>query len=132
MSDNPILDGLDDDGDADNVVVQRTPRSYIREVVVGMFVGGIVAAITWFNDAWLSVLNLIRSESESIGGLILDQSGTVGAEIVRVIRLPITVAGDVAAAGGPLAPLLSALIFALVAATTGAIVVALYRIVRFI
>jgi len=106
------------------------PTGYIREVVLSIFVGGILTLITFVVGSGINVVTMIREALLGGGSEIASDLGGIGATFVKyTIDVPIGAIGGVAESTGFLAPLVSALIFAAVAAFTGALLYATYRLV---
>ena len=112
------------DGDGDSPSVGR---GYIRSIVAGLIASSVTGFLTWIAGGWLSVVEVIRSQIINVGQVISEQGGNVGNEIIDLVTFPIGLIGELATAAGPLAPILSAVIFALVAVITAAIGLALWR-----
>lgn len=125
------FDDLFDYGDEATDILED-PRGYILGVIAGAVAGAAVTLMTEIADFYLTVQQTVVDELTDIGSMIMTQSGNVGDLIITGIELPIELTGNLAASAGPFAPVLSALLFAVIAVVTAAIVILLYRIVRFI
>jgi len=108
----------------------KDPTGYIRGVVLSLFVGGILGLVTAVVNSGINVVTAIRESLLGGGSEIGSQLGTIGDTVVSVVvETPIGAIGGIAESAGVFAPLVSALIFGLVAAMTAALLYATYRLV---
>lgn len=75
---------------------------------------------------------MARNTLVETGGTIASDIGTVGMTLIDVVEMPLDVAEGVAASAGPAAPIVGAVTFALVTATTAAIIWGIFRVIRFV
>lgn len=108
------------------------PTGYIREIILGVFVGGVLSAITFSVRFGLDLFAQLESALGMGGGAILDSMTVLWSELARVIVIPITTAEGVAAGAGVFAPLVVAVSFLFAAALAGGIVWGTVRVVGFI
>lgn len=108
------------------------PTGYIREIVFGVLVGGVLSAITFTVRFGLDLFAELESALGMGGGAILDSVTVLWSELARVIVIPITTAEGVAAGAGVFAPLVVAVSFLFAAALAGGIVWGTVRVVGFI
>ena len=108
------------------------PRVYIREIVLGVFVGGLLSALTFSVQLGLDLTLMFRGVLESSGGAILGNMDTLWSTLATLVALPLETVESVAVGAGPFAPIVAALAFALTAAIVAGIVWSLFRVVRFI
>lgn len=102
--------------------------SEVREIIAGFVVSGILAFVGATVGFGINVIETIRSALTSAGAGIASELGSAGNDFVElVIETPLEATGDLAAGSGIFAPVVSALIFALVAAMAAAIVYATWR-----
>jgi hypothetical protein len=126
---NPITETIEENDEGNDTESATVGRGYIRSVVAGILASSVVGFFTAVARGWLSVVELIRSQFINIGQVIVEQGGYVGGEFIDLVTLPITLIGELGATAGPLAPLLSALIFAVATVITAAIALAAWRLV---
>ncbi|GAB7011769.1 hypothetical protein [Halolamina salina] len=106
------------------------PDGYIRGVVLSIFVGGILGLVSAVVGSGINVISTIRGVLLGGGSEIASQLGKIGDMFVSVaVDTPISAIGGIAESAGVFAPLVSALIFAAVAAITAALLYATYRLV---
>lgn len=110
----------------------RNPTGYIREVIAGLVVGGILSALTFGVEIGLDIMDAFRGVLTSGGGAVLDSIDSVWLTVVTLVALPIETVESVAVGVGPFAPLVAALAFAVTAAVVTGVIWGLYRVVRFI
>ena len=108
------------------------PRAYIREIVLGVFVGGLLSALTYAVQLGLDITAMFRGVFESSGAAILDSMDAIWTPLATLAALPLETVESVAAGAGPFAPIVAALAFALTATIVAGIIWGLYRVVRFI
>ena len=108
------------------------PRGYIREIVLGLFVGGLLSALTFAVQLGLDLTAMFRGVLESSGGAILSSMDAIWNPLATLAALPLETVESVAVGAGPFAPIVAALAFALTAAIVAGIVWGLFRVVRFI
>ena len=108
------------------------PRGYIREIVLGLFVGGLLSALTFAVQLGLDLTAMFRGVLESSGGAILSSMDAIWNPLATLAALPLETVESVAVGAGPFAPIVAALAFALTAVIVAGIVWGLYRVVRFI
>ena len=108
------------------------PRGYIREIVLGLFVGGLLSALTFTIRLGLDLTAMFRGVLESSGGALLSSMDAIWNPLATLAALPLETVESVAVGAGPFAPVVAALAFALTAAIVAGIVWGLYRVVRFI
>ncbi|WP_418284775.1 hypothetical protein [Halorubrum sp. DTA46] len=108
------------------------PRGYIREIVLGVFVGGLLSALTFAVQLGLDITAMFRGVLERSGSAVLGNMDSIWSTLATLVALPLETVEGVAASAGPLAPLVTALAFALTAAIVAGIVWGIYRVVRFI
>jgi len=120
-------------GDGESSEVQSflaDPDGYIRGVVLSIFVGGILGLVTAVVNSGINVMTTIRESLLGAGSVIASDLGQIGDTVISVVvDTPIGAIGGVAESAGVFAPLVSALIFAAVAALTAALLYATYRLV---
>lgn len=108
------------------------PTAYIREIVLGLLVGGALTAITVTVRFGLDLYAQLESALGMGGGAILDSMTVLWSEVGGVVVIPITTAEGVAASAGVFAPLVVAVSFLFAAALAGGIVWGTVRVVGFI
>jgi hypothetical protein len=114
----------DDDDDSGGGLV----AGEVREIVASFLVGGILTFVGWILGFGIDVIGTVRSGVTSAGAGIANELGKVGGQIIGLlVRTPLEATGDLAAGAWIFAPIVSALIFALVTAMAAAIVYGLWR-----
>lgn len=108
------------------------PRGYIREIVLGVFVGGLLSALTYGVQLGLDITAMFRGVLERSGGALLGNMDSLWSTLATLAGLPLRTVESVAVGAGPFAPIVAALAFAMTAAIVAGIVWGLYRVVRFI
>jgi hypothetical protein len=102
----------------------------VREIVAGFLVSGILSFVTATVGFGIDVIETIRSSLTSAGAGIASEAGKLGDLLVGLaIETPLEATGDLAASTWVFAPVVSALIFALVAAMAAAVVYGTWRAV---
>ena len=102
----------------------------VREIVAGFLVSGILTFVGATVGFGIDVIETIRSSLTSAGAGIASEAGNLGDLVVGlVIETPLEATGDLAASTWVFAPVVSALIFALVAAMAAAVVYGTWRAV---
>ena len=108
------------------------PPGYIREIVLGVFVGGLLSALTYGVQLGLDITAMFRGVLERSGGAILSSMDAIWNPLATLAALPLETVESVAVGAGPFAPIVAALAFAMTAAIVAGIVWGLFRVVRFI
>ena len=108
------------------------PQGYIREIVLGVFVGGLLSALTFAVQLGLDITAMFRDVLERSGGAVLDNMDSIWTTLATLAELPLRTVESVAVGAGPFAPIVAALAFALTATIVAGIIWGLYRVVRFI
>ena len=113
------------DGDSGGLVESR-----VREIVAGMFVGGILSVVGMFAGFGIDIVDTVRSSLTSAGSGIASEAASIGDLFVDVVIVtPLEGAGDLAVSTWIFAPISSALVFALVAAMSAGIIYGTWRLV---
>lgn len=110
----------------------ESPVSYIREIVLGLLVGGILSAVTFATEFGLAAISAWTGAIESGGGAVESSIVTIQTTALDALLIPFGLLDGLAASAGPFAPVVVALTWALTAALTAVVAWTLYRIVRFI
>jgi len=104
--------------------------SEVREIVAGVIAGGVLSLFGSIAAFGVGIIDTIRSALTNAGGGIAEEVGSAGDQfVVLVIETPLEAAGDFAASTWIFAPVVSALIFALVAAMAAGIIYGTWRAV---
>ena len=118
----PTQNSGDDDGGGGLVASQ------VREIIAGVIVSGILTLVGTTVGLGIDVIGTIRSALTNAGAGIASDAGNLGTDFIDlVVETPLEVIGDLAASSSIFAPVVSALIFALVTAMAAAIVYGLWR-----
>lgn len=124
-SSEEIEETTSDDDDGGGLVA-----SEVRDIVAGFLVSGILTFVGATVGFGIDVIETIRSSLTSAGAGIAREAGKLGDLVVGLaIETPLEATGDLAASTWVFAPVVSALIFALVAAMAAAIVYGTWRAV---
>ena len=108
------------------------PTGYIREVVLGIVVGGVLSVLLAVVRFGLDIVSSTSSALASAGGAIRGNVVTLQRTTTEVVVLPIEVMEPAAASSGFFAPLVAAGTFALVAAIAAGLIWGTFRLVRFL
>lgn len=105
-------------------------ESEVREVLGGILVGGILTGAATVAGFAIDIVDTVRSGITDAAAGIREELGQVGDSLIGlVIETPLEVTGDLAGSTWLAAPIVSALLFALVAAMAAGIVYGIYRAV---
>jgi hypothetical protein len=132
FSDLPDDDTTDEGDDSGDEGDGGLTSGGVRGIIATMIASGVLTALSAWAGYARSIQTLIWSELRSVGSTIESELSTVGSVILDLVTLPIRVSGDIAASAGIFAPLIGPLIFAITAVVIWVILLALWRVVRFI
>lgn len=115
-------DGISLSGEATKLI--KDPRSYIVGIVVGMLFGLFEAGL----ESLLLAGGAVRDALANAGDAGLEATGSVGETVIDLVELPFGTLETLAVSSGPLAPLVVAITWAVVAALVGALIYGLWRL----
>ena len=108
------------------------PAGYIRELVLGLLVGGILSAVTIATSFGLSAISAVTGALSSSGSAVSSSVLSIQSTAIDTVLIPFTLLEGLAASSGPFAPLVVGAAWALTAAVVAGLIWGLIRVVRFI